>query len=450
MSHSLPEFFLQPLLSENRLALATAHERYTYGDLFQEVRRLSNQFKEAGLPEGAVVGLYGSPGLGWMAAFLALAQRQAVIVPVERAEEKQLQARLLASKANWLITLDTRSDLTIDKLVEETSQHPTFAPLSGMPGLVLFSSGSVGQPKAILHALPRLLDGYGGQKPKQRNWLLLLLLDHIGGLHTWFSCMAQQGCLVIPEERSPEAVAKAIEQHQVALLPATPSFLALMLSQEVHHRYQLSSLKLITFGTEPMSSALYSSVKAAFPGVRFLQTFGTSETGILKTDFSRDGSLALNFREAEGSWRIVNGELQLRSTRLSLGYMGHDNSRFLEDGWYKTGDLAEVDALGQVRILGRQASVINVGGLKLIPAEVEEVLLHYPGLNYCKVEGESHALTGQVVVATVGFEHLPPPENWKNELRKFCSNQLERYKVPVKWRLIDAIPTITNRLKAAK
>ena len=121
----------------------------------------------------------------------------------------------------------------------------------------------------------------------------------------------------------------------------------------------------------------------------------------------------------------------------------------MNDGWYKTGDLAEVDALGQVKILGRQASIINVGGLKLFPAEVEVVISQYPGVSFCQVGAEPHALTGQIVVATVAFK-VAPSADWKQELRKFCLNKLEKYKVPVKWKLLDSFPEITNRLKAAK
>lgn len=449
MSHQLPDFFLQPLQSEHRPALIVNGERLSYGNLFREVQNIKSKLAESGVSRGAIVGLYGAPGLEWLAAFLALAQWQAVIVPVEHAESKQLNERLQASAAQWLLTIPAKASWQLKPIEDQQESKEVYQQLNGMPGLVLFSSGSVGKPKAILHALPRLLQGYGPQKAKNRNWLLLLLLDHIGGLHTWFSCLAQQGCLVIPEQRTPESVAQAIADYEVALLPATPSFLALMLSQEVHKRYPMNHLKLITFGTEPMSPALFASVKSAFPGVRMLQTFGTTETGILKTDFSLDGSLALNFREGDDTWRVVDGELQLRSSRLSLGYMGHDNSRFLNDGWYKTGDLAEVDALGQVKILGRQASIINVGGLKLFPAEVEVVISQYPGVSFCQVGAEPHALTGQIVVATVAFK-VAPSADWKQELRKFCLNKLEKYKVPVKWKLLDSFPEITNRLKAAK
>lgn len=450
MNALLPAFFYHQDANSSKPAVIQGNQTYTYQQVFQEVEAVKHLLNTTPIAQGDVVGLLGPPTFYWIAAFLALAQLRTVIVPVESAEEKQLDNRLSTSNAHWLLTV-SETGVQIQKTPEAyRTQNPAYACLEGAPGLVLFSSGTAGQPKAILHALPKLLQGYDVQKPKPRHWLLLLLLDHIGGLHTWFSCLAQQACLVIPDNRSPEAVAASIQKYQVALLPATPSFLALMLSQEVHRRYSLESLRLITFGTEPMNPALFQAVKAAFPQARFLQTFGTSETGILKTDFSRDGSLALHISDTGTAWRIVDGELQLKSPRLSLGYMGHENSRFLEDGWYKTGDMAEVDALGQVKILGRQASMINVGGLKLLPAEVEAVLYQYPGVIYCKVEAEAHALTGQIVVASLALENQPANSDWKYEMRQFCSVKLEKYKVPVKWRLIQAVPELSNRLKAVK
>ncbi len=450
MTLELPSFFFLQEKHRRQPAVVSGSHVFLYEELFALVDEFSALLTKSMVPKGAVIGLFGVPSADFLAAFIALARYEAVIVPIEKAEEKQLENRIQQASASWLLSITDEFEVKLNSTSLSPKSLSAYEALNGEAGLVLFSSGTVGQPKAILHALRKLLNGYLESKPKPRNWLLLLLLDHIGGLHTWFSCLAQQACLVIPEHRTPESVARSIEQFQVALLPATPSFLALMLSQEIPKHYSLESLRLITFGTEPMNPALFSAVKKAFPNVRFLQTFGTSETGILKTDFSRDGSLALNIRDAGTAWRIVDGELQLRSPRLSLGYMGHENSRFLEDGWYKTGDMAEVDQLGQIKILGRQASVINVGGLKLMPSEVETVLYQYPGVIYCKVEAEPNMLTGQIVVASLALENQAENPEWKQEIRQFCLSKLEKYKVPVKWRLIHSLPEISNRLKSIK
>src|SRR5262249_41134676 len=149
-----------------------------------------------------------------------------------------------------------------------------------------------------------------------------------------------------------------------------PTFLRMMLIACAHERFDLSSLKLITYGTEPMSAGTLRDLRNALPAVRIKQTYGSSELGILPTQSQASDSLWLKLGVET---RVHDGVLWVRSPAAMFGYLNH-NSPFDADGWYNTMDAVEVEG-EYMHILGRESEIINVGGEKVYPAEVEDVLL---------------------------------------------------------------------------
>ena len=143
--------------------------------------------------------------------------------------------------------------------------------------------------------------------------------------------------LVVPENRDPETVAQSIQDHSVKLLPASPTFLNLFLMSGVPNKYDLSSVRYITYGTEPMPESLLNRIKESFPDTALIQTFGTSETGISQTISRSSTSTLIKFDDPNTEYKIVEGELWLKSKSQILGYLNHNMSRFTEDGWFMTG-----------------------------------------------------------------------------------------------------------------
>jgi acyl-coenzyme A synthetase/AMP-(fatty) acid ligase len=240
----------------------------------------------------------------------------------------------------------------------------------------------------------------------------------------------------VPPSRSPADVAAAIARHRVAVLPASPTFLNLLLAAGV--TADLASLRVITYGTEPMPESLLARLKAAFPRVRFIQTFGTSETGITRTESPEAGSTFLRFDDPDLEWKVVDEELWLRSRTQVAGYLNASNERFTADGWFRTGDQVEPGPNGTLRILGRLGEAINVGGEKLMPAEVESVVLAVPGVADCRVRGEPHPLTGQ----TVAVEVVSPAsdrEALRSAIRIACRERLARHKVPTRVTFVSSV-----------
>jgi acyl-coenzyme A synthetase/AMP-(fatty) acid ligase len=312
-------------------------------------------------------------------------------------------------------------------------------------GLVLFSSGTSGSPKVMLQDLSVLLNTYEARHENSLTLLSLLGFDHIGGINTILGGLAAGSQIVIPESRAPEQVINTIKKHQVAILPATPTFLNLLLIAASNRLADLASLRLITYGTEPMPEGLLARLRQILPAVRLIQTFGTSETGILKTESPDADSNFLRINDPHVEWKIVDDELWLRSQTQIRGYLNASNEKFTSDGWFMTGDKVERGPNNTIRILGRTGEMINVGGEKLMPTEVESIILSVPGVIDCRVFGEKNALVGQTVavdvVAAVG-------QNWetlRGLIRQTCRQTLNAYKVPTRLNLVSAIST--NRLK---
>jgi acyl-CoA synthetase (AMP-forming)/AMP-acid ligase II len=300
--------------------------------------------------------------------------------------------------------------------------------------LVVFTSGTTGQGKAALFAFDRLVDRYRTPRPGYRT-LVFLKLDHLGGIHTMLHTLAHGGTLVIGDERQPEAAARAIERHRIELLPTTPTFLRMLVISRVCERYDLSSLRLITYGTEPMPASTLESLRRSFPGVRLKQTYGLTELGVLPTRSRGSGSLWLEIGGRGCEARVLDDVLWLRSEMAMLGYLNAP-SPFDEDGWYNTHDVVEVDG-PYIRIVGRTIELINVGGQKVSPSEVESTLLEMEGVSEATVWGEANPVTGQIVAARLTLARPEDPAAFERRLHRFCRGRLAAYKIPAVVEIVE-------------
>jgi acyl-CoA synthetase (AMP-forming)/AMP-acid ligase II len=300
--------------------------------------------------------------------------------------------------------------------------------------LVLFSSGSTGKPKGMLHDFERVAEKFRAARGAVVA-IPFLMLDHFGGINTLLAITASLGTVVTTASRSVSAICEAIEASRVTLLPTTPSFLTLLAASEVSRQYDLSSLRRITYGTETMPQATLDRIRARFPEAELQQTYGLSEVGVLRSQSRPDGSLWVRIGGAGFETQVREGILWVRSDYRMVGYLNAP-SAFDAEGWFNTQDRVEVDG-DYFRILGRITDLINVGGQKVYPAEVEDVILAQPNIADVVVAGEPHPLLGHIVVAKVALTQPEPLDDLRLRLRKACREQLAAYKVPVKVLLLE-------------
>ena len=418
-------------------AIIDGGQVYTYDRLLQRIGHWGGVLEETGIRKGEVVAIRSDYCFDAVALFFALADLGAVAVPVISQVTEEVRKRLNLAGADWVLE---RHEGSFEPRRTEggNRRHELLEKLCrrGHAGLVLFSSGSTGDPKAMLHDLDVLLGVYEGKRLKPYNILVFLTFDHIGGIDTMLRALSAGGTLTIPEARTPEAVCRAIADHGVDVLPVSPTFINLLLLSGLHRRYDLQTLRIIAFGAEPMPEPLLSRIRENFPDVKLQQKFGTSETNAIRICNEED---ALYFRidDPNVEYRIVDGELWLKSKTQVLGYLNASMEAFTEDGWFKTGDMVETDEKGRLRIVGRQKEVINVGGEKVFPHEVEAVLLQMPEVDDVMVYGEPNSITGEGVSADIVARGDIDRREMKKAVRKFCKNRLDAYKIPSKINLVD-------------
>lgn len=413
--------------SATSTAVIWQEQDYTYQWLLTEIEKARNFFKVHSIEYGSIVALRSDFNPTSIAFVLASLERGIILVPVSYTV-KTFEEFCDIAEVEHII------EVTSDSIThEKRSQSVLHEIMLGLkakrhPGLVLFSSGTTGKPKAAVHDFIPLLEKFKVKRHTLRT-ITFLLFDHIGGVNTLLYILSNTGTIVAIEDRSPENVCRLIEKYNVELLPTSPSFISLLLVSRAYERYNITSLKMMTYGTEAMPESTLQRVHELFPAIEMKQTYGLSELGIMRSQSRGNNSLWVRIGGEDYQTKIVDDVLFIKAKSAMLGYLNAP-SPFDAEGWFNTQDRVEVDG-EWMKILGRTSDIINVGGQKVYPIEVESVLLQMEGINDVAVYGKDNPLLGKVVAVDVVLENEESLPMFKNRMRSFCNQKLERYKIPV-------------------
>lgn len=402
-----------------------------YDALIERTAAWRGRLASAGVGGGDVVAFEARGWSEMVPLFVALIDVGAVAVPLASVPDGALDQFLDIAQADVFISRQN-GEMAIARRPRSGPHHPLLARLTenGLAGLVLFSSGSSGAPKAMVHDMRRLLARYEGKPRAAKRILCFLLPDHIGGINTLFHGLSYGGTVVTVDDRRPEAVCRTIERWRAEILPTTPSFLNLLLVSGALADHDLSSLQLVTYGTELMPATTLERIRAALPNVELLQTYGLSEVGILQSRSRPDGSLWVRVGGDGYETKIVDGILWIKARSAMLGYLNAPQ-KFDDDGWFNTEDVVEQDG-EWIKFCGRRSEIINVGGAKAYPAEIEAAMLTLSGVEDVVVRGERNPLLGQCVVARVVLSTGESAVAFRQRMRKELSGRLPAYMIPVK------------------
>lgn len=431
----------------DKLALVQLDSQLTFGELHHGVTQRLEWLNESGVQGGDAVILLGDYSPQAVSTFLALIEIGCILIPLTPGVYDSLKQCLPEVAPLWHIDA-TSDNVTIDRMPETAALPALYLELHArrVPGLVMFTSGSSGKPKAVVHDFSKLLEKFRTPRPAMIT-LNFLLFDHWGGLNTLLHALSNLCLVVFPDRRTPESVCELIVQHRIELLPATPSFLNLLLISGAHLRHDLTSLKIISYGAEPMPASTLAGMRKAFPNVELRQTYGMIELGVLRAKTRAVDSLWVKVGGEGYQLRVVDGILQIKAESAMLGYI-NAQSPFTPDGYLITGDLVEQDG-EWLRILGRQSDIINVGGQKVYPSEVEAVILEQTIVVDAVVYGESHPLTGKIVCADVVLSEGSDVVASRKEIVRWCRQHLQPYMVPMKVRFVSG-SLQTQRLKRTR
>ena len=410
-------------------------QTYSYGWLYERVSHWQAELSKQNVAPGSVIVLEGDFSPNAVALFLALIEHNCILVPLTSSIESKKTEFTEIAQAEIRISIAGDDSVSFD-LLSHQAAHELYSVLRARhhPGLILFSSGSAGRSKAALHDLTGILEKFKVRRNKQRT-ITFLLYDHIGGVNTMLYTLSNGGCMITVQERSPEKVLEAVEKYRVELLPTSPTFINMILLSEAYKDHSLSSLKTVTYGTEPMPESTLKRFHELFPNITLQQTYGLSEVGILRSKSKSSDSLWIKIGGEGFETRVVDGILQIKAGSAMLGYLNAP-SPFTEDGWFITGDEVEVDG-EYFRILGRRSELINVGGEKVYPAEVESVIQQIENVAEVTVHGEKNPITGNIVCANVLLLEPEEPKAAILRIKKYCRAQMPAFKVPVKVTIVD-------------
>lgn len=305
------------------------------------------------------------------------------------------------------------------------------------PGRVsLLTSGSTGAPKRIEHRAETLQTFTRLTHPCEGRWLLLYQV----GTYAWYQMVflgrSVQGVdLVAPSGMEPEILLREAAEMKVTAVSATPTFWRTLFLRASEKELRRFPLKQVTLGGERVDQALLDALAALYPAARITQIYASAEAGacIVVSDGREGFPAGYLTREGEVRLRIRGEELEVLSPHASTQGAGR---------WVSTGDRVERSG-DRIRFVGRSAgTLINVGGKKANPADIERVLYLHPAVLWCRVEGVKAAFTGFLPKAQVVLRERQ--QAGEAALVAHCQGQLPEHAVPRFWEFLKEVPLSDN------
>lgn len=298
---------------------------------------------------------------------------------------------------------------------------------------VLGTSGTSGDPKLVAHTLETLVrtTKIDADRGSSIRWGLLYEWSRFAGLQVLLQSTLSGSTLLAPCIDTPlEERIALFAKSGCTHLSATPTMWRKIAMTPGTDRL---SLRQVSLGGEISDDRILSTLRSMFPDARITHIYASTEAGVgFSVNDGRAGfpESYLADPPAGLALRVVDGRLHVRNQAIQPTYVGTGDSFGTDDGWIDTGDNVRIEN-GRVYFLGRDSGVINVGGNKVHPEEVERVLLQFPGVVAARVRGKRSPITGSLVVADVVMEPAPEdPKAARQVLQRHAAANLQAHKVP--------------------
>ena len=417
-------------IPDDRLLAETPSGKWT-------VSSVANQ-SQAGAGKRVALQL-SDPGVGLRALAILDGAAESITLLSPSLPVEYLPTLLRLAQCDTLITdtVEQTGNLPIDDIYTHPDQLPhSDSPLTELQSCTawhLATSGTTGAPKLVSHTLASLVRTTkfrppGGDAPR---WGLLYDYTRFAGLQVLLQAVLAGSQLIAP----PMGASLRTKIIQLAAarcthLSATPTmWRKIAMTPEA----RLLPLCQITLGGEIADERILNSLAAMYPSARITHIYASTEAGVGFSVKDRCSGFPASYlgNPPDGvALRIDNGRLFLKNTAVQPNYVGTEIGFGTEDGWIDTGDNVTFDE-HRVRFLGRSSGVINVGGDKVHPEEVEGILMAHPAVHAARVFGRASSIMGEVVAAEVVL--LAPPVDvtaLRRELKAFVGKHLTPVKVP--------------------
>ncbi|HZO42305.1 MAG TPA: AMP-binding protein [Methylomirabilota bacterium] len=490
----------------DRLAIVDRGRRITYGELKSRVDRVAAGFKALGIGAGDVVTIQLPNWAEFAYVFFALEQLGAVanqIGPDFRSREVDYILRFSESRAfvcpssfksfDYVKMIgDLRPNLpdlkavcvlgavpsadagqrlvSLDALIEDAHAVPPPAAGQGANDVMrmAFTSGTTGNPKGVIHSHNTTLSTCRTLNDDMRVtpdevFLIYLPLGLNWGYLTLVQTVMAGARAVLLDQFSARAALELIQRERVTYIPTAPASIIAMLNDPELGRFDLTSLRVVITGGASCPIETIREFRAQMHG-HLIELYGMLETGF--HTYTRLGddpeavtgtvgtvSSGLGLRLIDDSGRDVaagaEGEIAAQGPSVHLGYHKNPTANaelFTVDGWFRTGDLGQFDAAGNVKIVGRLKEMINRGGKKFFPREIEEILYTHPKILHAAIVGVPDPRLGERNCLCV----IPRPGQTLtlDEAVAFLRNDVATYKLPETLEVFDDLPfTPTGKIQ---
>ena len=482
-----------------RIATIFEGRRISYGKLQERVNRLANALSDLGVGAGDRVATIQVNCPEHIEAYFATAKLDAIYVPLNfRVKSDELDFMLneagskvlfVGSRYHDLVQSATHKGPGIHTLVALDGQAPSWLPYEELLAsgsdeerlpqadeddttIILFTAGTTGTPKGVMLThnsfSSYILSNVQPADPEveERN-ILTVPLHHIAGIQAAMSAVYGGRTLIIQRQFEPKEWMEMAQRERANRAMMVPTMLKQILDHPEFSRYDLSSLEVITYGAAPMPLEVIRKAIQRFPGTRFINAFGQTETASTITALPpEDHDLSGSPEEVERKLkrlssigkplddvevRIVDeegndqphgqvGEIVARGSRLMKGYWHQEDAtrETLRNGWLYTGDLGYADEDGYIFLAGRAKDFIKRGGEMISPEEVEQVLHSHPAVDEAAIIGVPDDLWGERVRAVVVTRpgHLVTDE----DLIEYCRQRLASFKKPESVVFVSELP----------
>ena len=320
---------------------------------------------------------------------------------------------------------------------------PAHAGHEGASDWILTTSGTTGRPKLVAHRLAGLTRTTRRDQTIGRGQVWGLLYDYtrFAGLQVLLQALLSGATLAAPQTDLPlDERIGFLAGLGVTHMSATPTLWRKILMTP---GTETMPLRQITLGGEIVDDAILSALARRWPQARISHIFASTEAGVGFSVTDGRAGFPVGFLETppQGiALQIRDDRLFVRNDSVAERYLGSDDL-IACDGWVDTGDLTRIED-GRVLFLGRGNGVINVGGDKVHPEEVEAVILGHPDVSMAQVYAKKNPIVGALVAADIQpRDGISDPVALRNELKSWLAERLERHKVPAFIRIVDAFET---------
>ncbi|MEP6667939.1 MAG: class I adenylate-forming enzyme family protein [Chthoniobacter sp.] len=422
------------------VALISEGQEVTYGSLIEQAEAAAARI--AALP-AAQVALDCPNGVAHVVLALAIVRAGKCLVPMAGELSQRERERVLRETGVGAIVNGHGEIRSVPVADELGFDQNALAALN--PAFIRFSSGTTGTSKGIVLSHESLLARVTaanrglGIGPADRVVWILPMAHHFAVSIMLY--LLHGATTIIENSHLAEDVLSAATTHDGTVLYGAPFHHAMLAAEGSGRAWPKLRLAVSTAATLPLATAQAFDQRY---GVPLAQGLGIIEVGLplLNLERSREKPASVGRPLPDYAAEVRSeGELFLRGPGMFDAYLHPWRTRaeVLEGEWFHTGDLARIDEDGDIHLLGRSHSVINVAGLKCFPEEIEAVLCEMPEVHRARVIGKPNARFGAVPVAEiVPRDPVNPPKI--SALAAYCRGALARYKVPVEFKLVESVP----------